>query len=94
MKRQCDLLGISKSTYYYTPSTEKENEDIADLNLILAALQKIPFYGYRKISRQLLPDHPHMGRKRVRRIMKRFGLRAIYAKKGVMNFTFVFISYL
>ena len=83
MKRQCDLLGISRTAYYYDPGTEKENKDIADLQLILATLQKIPFYGYRKISRQLLPDHPHMSRKRVRRIMKRFGLRAIYAKRGL-----------
>ena len=83
MKKQCDLLGISKTAYYYSPRTEKENKDIADLNLILAALQKIPFYGYRKISRQLIAEHPHMSRKRVRRIMKRFGLRAIYAKRGL-----------
>ena len=80
MRRQCDLLGISKAAYYYSPRTEKENRDIADLKLILATLQKIPFYGYRKISRQLLPDNPHMSRKRVRRIMKRFGLRAIVHK--------------
>ncbi len=81
VKRQCDLLGISKTAYYYSPRTEKENKDVSDLKLILATLQKIPFYGYRKISRQLLSGHPHMSRKRVRRIMKRFGLRAIYAKK-------------
>ena len=83
MKRQCDLLGISKTAYYYSPRTEKENKDVSDLKLILATLQKIPFYGYRKISRQLLSGHPHMSRKRVRRIMKRFGLRAIYAKRGL-----------
>ena len=83
MKRQCELLGISKTAYYYSPRTEKESKDIADLKLILAALQKVPFYGYRKISMQLMAEHPHMGRYRVRRIMKRFGLRAIYAKKGL-----------
>lgn len=83
MKRQCGLLGISKATYYYSPGTEKESRDVSDLKLILATLQKIPFYGYRKISIQLLADHPHMSRKRVRRIMKRFGLMAIYAKRSL-----------
>jgi len=83
VKKQCDLLGISRTAYYYDRRTEKESKDIADLKLILATLQKIPFYGYRKISRQLLPEHSHMSRKRVRRIMKRFGLRAIYAKRGL-----------
>ena len=80
MKKQCDLLGISRTAYYYSSDTEHEDRDISDLKLILAVLQEIPFYGYRKVSRQLLPANPHMSRKRVRRIMRRFGLRAIYAK--------------
>lgn len=48
--------------------------------MILEVLNKIPFYGYRKISKQLKDDHSHLTRKRVRRIMRRFGLRALYAK--------------
>lgn len=57
--------------------------DITDLKLILATLQEVPFYGYRKVSRKLLPEYPHMSAKRVRRIMRRFGLRAIYAKPNL-----------
>lgn len=83
VKKQCDLLGISRTTHYYSPLVERENQDVADLQLILVVLQEIPFYGYRKISRKLKPEHPHMTRKRVRRIMHRFGLRAIYAKRNL-----------
>jgi len=79
VSNQCKLLGISRTAHYYKPRTSHEDKDIADLKLILTVLQEIPFYGYRKISRQLLSEHPHMSRKRVRRIMRRFGLRAIYA---------------
>lgn len=83
LSKQCDLLGISRTAHYYTPMTEREEKDLFDLQLILAVLKEIPFYGYRKISRQLLSEHPHLTRKRVRRIMRRFGLRAIYAKMNL-----------
>lgn len=79
MKKQCRLLGISRTAHYYKASTAREDKDLEDLKLILLLLQEIPFYGYRKVSRKLLPEHPHMTRKRVRRIMRRFGLRALYA---------------
>jgi len=81
--KQCELLDISRTAFYYTPDTDSDDRDFVDLQLILDVLRKIPFYGYRKISRQLLPEHPHLTRKRVRRIMHRFGLRAIYAKMNL-----------
>lgn len=81
--KQCELLGISRTAHYYKPSHNHEDQDIADLQMILAVLQEIPFYGYRKVSRKLLPDSPHMTRKRVRRLMHRFGLRAIYAGRNL-----------
>ena len=78
VSRQCELLGISRTAYYYSPDKDQEDRDFSDLQLILEVLRNIPFYGYRKVSRQLLPENPHLTRKRVRRIMRRFGLRAIY----------------
>ena len=78
--KQCDLLGISRTAHYYNPLTGKDDKDLEDLQIILAVLREIPFYGYRKVSRQLLPAYSQMTRKRVRRLMKRFGLRAIYAR--------------
>jgi len=78
--KQCDLLGISRTAHYYNPLTGKDDKDLEDLQIILSVLREIPFYGYRKVSRQLLPAYSQMTRKRVRRLMKRFGLRAIYAR--------------
>lgn len=83
VKKQCKLLGISRTAHYYTPKRAREDQDVMDLQLILEVLQEIPFYGYRKISRKLKPHNPLMTRKRVRRIMRRFGLQAIYAKRNL-----------
>lgn len=57
-----------------------EEQDIEDLQLILAAQEKLPFYGYRRLARYFRDDYPHLTRKRIRRIMNRFGLKAIYPK--------------
>ena len=83
IKKQCEVLDISRTAYYYQPSTEGEDKDLEDLKLILTVLQEIPFYGYRKVSVKLIREYPHMSRKRVRRIMRRFGLRAIYPKMNL-----------
>lgn len=80
---QCRLLDISRSSYYYERRLERGEADLEDLKLILKVLRDIPFYGYRKITHALREDHPHMTRKRVRRIMRRFGLRALYAVRSL-----------
>ena len=80
MTKQCNVLSISRAIYYYEWRQDQENRDLADLQLILEVMRTLPFYGYRKVSRQLVDEHSHMTRKRVRRIMRRFGLRALYPK--------------
>ena len=77
---QCSLLGINRAAYYYKPGQDQEDRNLADLQLILEVMRELPFFGYRKISLQLISEHPHMTRKRVRRIVRRFGTRALYAK--------------
>jgi putative transposase len=81
--KQCELLNISRASYYYERRESRLEADLEDLKRILKVLREIPFYGYRKISRALIPDHPHLTRKRVRRIMRRFGLRALYARRSL-----------
>lgn len=80
MAKQCALLGVNRSTYYAQRRIEAEDRDLEDLKLILKVLAELPFYGYRKVARELQGKHPRLRRKRVRRIMRRFGLRALYAK--------------
>lgn len=79
ISRQCELLEISRTAYYYEPLEAGEDPDLALLQAILEELKEHPFYGYRKIAKAL--SDLGATRKRIRRIMKKAGLRAIYAGK-------------
>ena len=62
----------------------EENDDVDVLNLIREIWQKWPFYGYRKITAVLKEDYQKIiNRKRVQRLMKIGGIRAIYPKKNL-----------
>jgi len=47
---QCNLLGISRTAYYYKGKRNINKKDIELSKEIINTLEKIPFYGYRKIS--------------------------------------------
>lgn len=81
ISRQCHLLGISRSAYYYKPRDKKEEYDINMLFRIKEVLLRLPFYGQRRIACAL----KEFGYKpaEVRRVMKRFGLKAIFPGKNL-----------
>jgi putative transposase len=79
IKQQCDLLGISRSAYYYKPDYSATDDEIKILAAIKEELRLHPFYGYRKIAKAL--SHLGVTRKQVRLVMAKAGLRAIYPKK-------------
>lgn len=83
IKRQCELLGIPRASYYYTSKKVDDSCELEILKSILIHLEKKPFYGYRKIAKALQKDGVDITRKQVRRIMKKMGLRAIYPKKNL-----------
>ncbi|MHB8132119.1 MAG: IS3 family transposase [Mobilitalea sp.] len=70
------ILGISRSSYYYEPKEVPEDPELAILEAVLEVLKEKPFYGYRRIARELA--YLSVTRKPIRRIMKKAGLRAIY----------------
>lgn len=76
VRRQCELLGVNRSSYYYAPASES--------SLNLALMQRIdeiytasPFYGYRKITALLQQEGCAVNRKRVARLMNLMGIHAI-----------------
>jgi putative transposase len=81
ISRQCQILGISRSSYYCKPKDETERGEVELLGAILEILQEIPFYGYRKVTLKLQEKGHMVTRKQVRRIMHRAGLKALYAGK-------------
>lgn len=81
IEKQCDLLGISRSAYYYKPDLNPYQQEIKILEAIVEELKAHPFYGYRKIAIAL--SDLGITRKQVRRIMRKFGLRAIYPRRNL-----------
>jgi len=80
IRRQCQLVGLNRATYYRKP------KGISELNLKLMKTidqeyTKRPFYGYRKVTRQLQEKHGYaVNHKRVARLMQKMGLQAVYPR--------------
>lgn len=80
ISRQADLLSISRSSIYYEPALDPE--DVRIMNAIDEIFTKYPFYGHRRIRKDLQSDYEiPIGKKRTISLMKEMGLAAIYPKK-------------
>ena len=77
LSRQCRLVSISRSSFYYAPMGESA-ENLVLMRRIDELFLKYPFYGSRQMVRQLWRDGIRVGRHRVRRLMRLMGLAAIY----------------
>lgn len=82
IKKQCELLGIARSTYYYKPKPEKP-ENI----LLMKIIDKIHLdhvaWGSRKIRDYLNNNGWKVNRKRIQRLMNKMQIQAIYPKKNL-----------
>ena len=77
--RQCILLGVSRSSLYYRAKGASE----ADLSLMREMDRQCletPFYGSRRMKAWLDRQGIPVSRKRVQRLMRVMGLRAIYRR--------------
>jgi putative transposase len=77
--RQCGLLELSRSTFYYQPAGENPY-NLALMRLIDEQFTKRPFYGVPRMTARLRVLGHGVNPKRVRRLMRVMGLEAIYAK--------------
>jgi len=75
--RQCKLLDISRSGLYYQPVVVSQ-EDLTLMKMIDRQYLATPFYGARRIAAWLKNQGYRVNRKRVRRLMRIMGLKAIY----------------
>ena len=76
---QCRLLSISRSSWYYPPVPESE-VTLALMQVIDRVFLDCPWYGCRQMVRHLHRLGHESGRHRVRRLMARMGLAAIYQR--------------
>lgn len=79
VRRQCALLGMSRSGFYYEP-VGPDAEDLALRRLLDEQYTKTPFYGVRKMKAWLETLGYSVGQNRVRRLLREMGLYAVYPK--------------
>jgi putative transposase len=84
LSRQCQLLSISRSSFYYAPRGESP-ENLALMRRIDELFLKYPFYGSRQMACQLRREGVWIGRHRIRRLMRLMGLEAIYQAPRTSN---------
>ena len=77
IRRQCELIGLNRSSYYYQPATESLL-NLTLMRLIDEQYMRTPFYGYLKMTEYLRQTKEYqVNPKRVYRLMKLMGLRAV-----------------
>ncbi len=80
INRQCQLLDLNRSSLYYQSYRDDSyNERL--MQLIDEQYTKAPFYGVPRMTEMLRQADHRVNPKRIRRLMHKMGLEAIYPKK-------------
>jgi putative transposase len=79
IRRQCELLELNRTTFYYQPMPESA-ENLALMRLLDEQYLRTPFYGSRRLQVWLASQGHTVNRKRVQRLLRQMGLETIYPK--------------
>ena len=82
LRTQCELAGISRSSFYYVARPETA-ENLALMRLLDEQYTATPFYGVRKMNEVVRGKGFLVGPKRVRRLLRVMGLQAIYQQPNL-----------
>lgn len=78
ISRQCELLGLARSTWYYKMASESE-ENLLIMNLLDEQYTRTPYYGVERMTAWLRHAKDLVvNQKRVRRLLRQMGLMAIH----------------
>ena len=81
--RQCELLDLARSTYYYMPEPVSD-EELALMKLIDQCYLDLPFYGTRRIKDWLWDKHGLVvNRKRIQRLRRLLAIETLYPKRNL-----------
>lgn len=80
ISRQCELLGLPRSSFYYQPIYVDDPIDLMLMKRMDSLYTDAPFYGSRKMTAALRSEGHVVNRKRIQRLMHEMGLEAIYCK--------------
>lgn len=79
VRRQCELLRLSRSGVYYEP-VPTSGDELVMMRRIDELHLMHPFYGSRKVAFELRKEGREANRKRVQRLMRLMGLEAMVPK--------------
>jgi putative transposase len=80
--RQCELVGLARSSFYYKPATESQ-ENLMYMRLIDVLYTARPYLGSRQMVQALIRHHDlHANRKRVQRLMRLMDIASVLPKPG------------
>ena len=79
MARQCELLGLPRSTYYYHAHGESP-ENLYLMHLLDEKDTETPYYGIRRMTAWLQSEGYNVNHTRVARLLRKMGLEAIDPK--------------
>lgn len=82
VRKQCALLGLNRSTYYYVPATESPL-NLQLMRLIDEQYLRTPFYGWPRMTAYLHKQGHAVNHKRVQRLMQKMGIQALYPKPAL-----------
>src|ERR1035437_1170813 len=80
--KQCNLLQIHRSGYYFTPATESL-ENLHLMRLMDEQYLHTPFYGYRRLTQWLLEKGYDINDKRTVRLMELINWQTLYPKRNL-----------
>lgn len=79
--RQCALLGVARSSAYYRPMGDSD-EELALMRRIDRIFTEHPVYGSRRIQVALAREGTSVGRRRIRHLMRKLGLWAVGPRRN------------
>ena len=79
IRRQCELIGLNRASYYYEPARETA-ENLHLMRLIDEEYMRHPFLGSRRMTDYLCRQGYRVNRKRIQRLMRIMGIEALYPK--------------
>ena len=82
MRRQCELLELSRSGLYYE-AAEESAENLRLMRRIDELYTERPYLGSRRMAVWLKRDGEEVNRTRMQRLMRLMGLEAIYPKPSL-----------
>lgn len=80
--RQCELVGLARSSLYYKAKGESAYDALLK-RLLDEEYTRHPFYGVRRMAKYLKKLGHRIGKKRTRRLLREMGLMAVYPKRGL-----------